>query len=106
AVLTGTIAGEANLLRLRPWTPCVAGEIWTWDSVRFELLHPPQAAPAELRRGEKPNAQSCVLRVSAVSGASALLAGDIEKPQELALVAAGAPLAAQALLVPHHGSKT
>lgn len=106
AVLTGSIAGETDLLKLRPWTPCVAGQSWTWDSVRFELLHPPQAAPAELRRGEKPNAQSCVLRVSAASGASALLAGDIEKPQELALVAAGAPLAAQALLVPHHGSKT
>jgi competence protein ComEC len=35
-----------------------------------------------------------------------LLAGDIEQPQEAALVAAGAPLAADLLLVPHHGSKT
>lgn len=106
AALTGSIAGEAALLELRAWTPCVAGQVWTWDSVRFELLHPFQAAPAELRRGEKPNAQSCVLRVRAASGASALLTGDIEQAQELAMVAAGAPLAAQALLVPHHGSKT
>lgn len=106
AALTGSIAGEAALLALRAWAPCVAGQTWTWDGVQFDVLHPLQAAPAVLPRGEKPNAQSCVLHVRAVSGASALLVGDIERPQELALVEAGAPLAADALLVPHHGSKT
>lgn len=106
AALTGSIAGEAALLALRAWAPCVAGQTWTWDGVQFDVLHPLQAAPAVLPRGEKPNAQSCVLHVRAVSGASALLVGDIERPQELVLVEAGAPLAADALLVPHHGSKT
>jgi len=106
AALTGSIAGEAALLALRAWAPCVAGQTWTWDGVQFDVLHPLQAVPAVLPRGEKPNAQSCVLHVRAVSGASALLVGDIERPQELALVEAGAPLAADALLVPHHGSKT
>ena len=106
AALTGSIAGEAALLALRAWTPCVAGQTWTWDGVQFDVLHPLQAAPAVLPHGEKPNAQSCVLHVRAASGASALLAGDIERPQELILVKAGAPLAADALLVPHHGSKT
>ena len=49
---------------------------------------------------------SCVLRVSA-GGRSALLAGDIEAAQEQALAARAAPLlAADALLVPHHGSRT
>jgi competence protein ComEC len=36
----------------------------------------------------------------------ALLVGDIEKPQELQLLAAQEPLRADLLLVPHHGSKT
>ena len=35
-----------------------------------------------------------------------LLTGDIEQRQEAQLVAAGAPLKADVLLVPHHGSKT
>jgi competence protein ComEC len=46
-----------------------------------------------------------VLRIS--NGAqTALLVGDIEKPQEEMLLASGAPLRADVLLVPHHGSKT
>src|SRR3989344_3627765 len=39
-------------------------------------------------------------------GVSALLVGDIEAPQEQALLARGAALQADLLLVPHHGSKT
>ena len=46
-----------------------------------------------------------MLRVQA-GDASALLAGDIEAPQEQALLARGADLAADVLLVPHHGSRT
>jgi competence protein ComEC len=60
----------------------------------------------------KPNELSCVLRIGGLAvspqGAqqgSALLAGDIEAPQELALAQAGlSPV--DVLLVPHHGSKT
>jgi competence protein ComEC len=66
------------------------------------VLHP---AAAHYAAGGKPNALSCVLRV-AVPGAAVLLAGDIEARQEAALVAAAAPLRADLLLVPHHGSKT
>lgn len=106
AALTGSIAGEAGLLALRAWTPCVAGQAWVWDGVDFELLHPFEAAPAQALAGDKPNAHSCVLRVRAQSGASALLAGDIERAQELALVQRGAAPRVDLLLVPHHGSKT
>ena len=46
-----------------------------------------------------------MLRVSA-GGRSALLVGDIEAAQEQALRARAAPLAADVLLVPHHGSRS
>ncbi|GHC80640.1 DNA internalization-related competence protein ComEC/Rec2 [Pseudorhodoferax aquiterrae] len=82
-------------------TPCVAGQQWEWDGVRFEVLHPPAGAA----RDAKPNTVSCVLRVAA-QGRAVLLAGDIEQAQEQWLVASGAPLQADLLLVPHHGSKT
>ena len=55
---------------------------------------------------------SCVLRVSsaregAPGGRSVLLTGDIEREQELALLAEGAAaLRSDVLIVPHHGSKT
>jgi competence protein ComEC len=73
--------------------------------VLFEILHPPaQATGLPLDKKTKPNALSCVLRISH-GRASALLAGDIEAPQELALVASGIQ-PVNLLLVPHHGSKT
>ncbi|MFT3814472.1 MAG: DNA internalization-related competence protein ComEC/Rec2 [Acidovorax sp.] len=104
AALTGSIASEANLLALRPATPCVAGQRWQWDGVDFELLHP---LPEDLQKtGEKSNALSCVLRIRDAQGTAALLVGDIERPQEQALLARGAPLSATVLLAPHHGSKT
>lgn len=81
---------------------CRAGQRWRWDGVEFEVLYPDAAAAA---RARSPNAMSCVLRVRAAA-ATALLVGDIEAPQEALLLAAGAPLASDLLLVPHHGSKT
>ena len=106
AQLRGSIEAGHPLQALHAVEPCVAEQRWHWDGVGFEVLHPPPGAPAA-----RPNAQSCVLRVTAAAeggseGASALLAGDIERAQEQALVAGGAPLAADLLLVPHHGSKT
>ncbi len=47
-----------------------------------------------------------MLRVRSAGGAVALLAGDIEAAQEQLLVAQAAPLQADVLLLPHHGSKT
>lgn len=85
-----------------PHQPCEAAQGWSWDGVRFEVLHP--TAPA-LATASQPNAVSCVLRVSGANG-SVLLTGDIESPQEAALLARGTPLASEVLLVPHHGSRT
>jgi competence protein ComEC len=91
--LLGAVAGPRR---------CAAGEGWAWDGVRFELLHP-AAADA---RARKSNDLSCVLKVSA-GGRSMLLTGDIERLSEASLVArAPTALAADVLLVPHHGSRT
>jgi competence protein ComEC len=84
-------------------TRCEAGQQWTWDGVQFEILHPRRE---DYGRALKPNALSCVLRISD-GRHSALLPGDIEREQEAALVAAhGAALRSDLLLVPHHGSRT
>jgi competence protein ComEC len=102
AALLSSLEDSHPLQALRRATRCAAGQAWTWDGVRFEILHP-QAADYELQ--SRPNAMSCVLRV-ATAGASALLVGDIERPQEAALLEARAPLRSDLLLVPHHGSRT
>ncbi|MFM2084960.1 MAG: hypothetical protein RLY95_1778 [Pseudomonadota bacterium] len=86
--------------------PCYAGQTWTWDGVRFDVLHP-QTADLDASKNLKPNAISCVLKVTSQSGASALLTADIETPQEQALLGLQANLLpSTVLLVPHHGSKT
>jgi competence protein ComEC len=74
-----------------------------------EILHP----SAGIREGQVPagerrsrsNADSVVLRVG-IGGRWALFTGDIGAEEEAALVAGGAPLRAQVLKVPHHGSRT
>jgi len=83
---------------------CVAGQHWTWDGIRFDMLHPSSASHADSTL--KSNARSCVLRVSSAGGA-VLLAGDIEAAQEAELLARTGPdLHADVLLAPHHGSGT
>ncbi|MFN4118364.1 DNA internalization-related competence protein ComEC/Rec2 [Acidovorax sp.] len=121
AEVLGSIEAENSLQRLRPIRPCQAGQRWDWDGVRFQVLHPQPGDEAPVARGPRspgppvpprPNVLSCVLRIEAApapgaaAGAVALLVGDIEAPQEQALLARGAPVRADLLLVPHHGSKT
>lgn len=82
---------------------CLDGQHWEWDGVAFEILHP--AADDYVRAG-KSNHLSCVLRVTA-GGHRALLTSDIEAADEAVLLARHpGELAADLLLVPHHGSKT
>jgi competence protein ComEC len=86
-----------------PHQLCRAGQRWQWDGVDFDVLHPDEATTAA---GGRPNTVSCVLRISGTQG-SALLTGDIERAQELALVERHAQaLRSDVLLVPHHGSRT
>ena len=102
ARLMSSIEVSHALQAVRPATRCEAGQRWQWDGVDFEMLHP---LASDYDRAGAPNSLSCTLRVS--NGVqAALLVGDIEQAQEARLVVQGAPLKADVLLVPHHGSKT
>jgi competence protein ComEC len=80
------------------------GQAWQWEGVSFEVLHPRQEDYAQT--SPRPNALSCVLRISNGSH-TVLLVGDLEAPQEERMVQEqAARLRADVLLVPHHGSKT
>ncbi|CAD5374597.1 Competence protein ComEC [Rubrivivax sp. A210] len=86
-----------------PHTRCLAGQVWNWDGVNFQVLHP---RPEDYDSAAKPNALSCVLHVQGADR-SVLLTGDIEAPQEAALLRRSPEaLPADVLLVPHHGSRT
>ena len=81
---------------------CEAGQAWTWDGVRFEMLHPD---PPSYEKRMKDNDRSCVLKITAASG-SVLIPGDIERRAEETLLRAGAVLSADVLIAPHQGSNT
>ncbi|HEX4896559.1 MAG TPA: DNA internalization-related competence protein ComEC/Rec2 [Solimonas sp.] len=77
---------------------CADGQSWTWDGVRFELLHPEPDTWAG-------NDGSCVLRIEGPF--SVLLPGDIERRAERRLLRDHGPrLRADLLLAPHHGSRS
>ncbi|KQX33454.1 DNA internalization-related competence protein ComEC/Rec2 [Variovorax sp. Root434] len=103
AALLSSIEATHPLQAMRAARRCEAGQAWSWDGVRFEVLHP---FDTDYRGFTKPNAVSCVLRIDS-GRAVALLAGDIERLQETALVTRTPELLrADVLLAPHHGSKT
>ena len=84
----------------RPDTECAAGGGWTWDGVIFEVLYPFDGGSGF------DNAHSCVVRIEGPGG-SVLLTGDIESATERTLLVRWADrLAADVLVVPHHGSAT
>lgn len=80
---------------------CRPGQSWAWDGVRFDVLGPPDAAPAN-----DENAQSCILRVAGMKHAL-LLSGDAPEAVERMLAAQpGLRLRSTVLAAGHHGSRT
>ena len=108
ALVRSSLALETPIVRAAPrHERCAPGQRWMVDDVRFELLAPPPEVYAVTSgKAIKANARSCVLRVEA-GGRVMLLTADIEKPQEAWLVDRQRDaLACDAMLVPHHGSRT
>jgi competence protein ComEC len=77
--------------------PCVTGEQWVWDGVRFSLWH--------WAEGQSSNDRSCVLLVEA-QGERLLLAGDLEAAAERAWLASTETARIDWLQAPHHGSRS
>jgi competence protein ComEC len=78
---------------------CNAGDEWEYDGVGFSFIYPPKEG---LRDG---NDASCVLRVAA-GDHQLLITGDIERPAEQQLVRDGLLGGVDAVVIPHHGSRT
>lgn len=106
------IGGAASLLGMMPIASvqssvperlgadsCVAGERWQWDGVEFVMLNPPSGGATSDNDG------SCVLLIKSRYG-RVLLPGDITQRAERRLASGAADLAADVLVVPHHGSKS
>jgi competence protein ComEC len=92
-------AAGAPLLRLG------AGQRLGWPGLVLDVLgplHPP--ADVDPEDGTAVNDGSLVLRATTPAG-TALLTGDIELAAQADLLVAGAPLRADLLKMPHHGSR-
>jgi competence protein ComEC len=80
--------------------PCLAGQYWVWDGVRFEILHPSDTVEFN------GNNASCVLKIG-TGRSSVLLTGDIESRAEARILdKIPAKLPSMVMVAPHHGSKT
>ena len=90
-----TVLGPARIERARP---CVVGESWRWDGVSVTVIHP--------RSGETwgKNDGSCALLVEGAGGRALLLADPESRAEQAMLADRREQLAADLVLVPHHGS--
>jgi len=92
------LAGAANKFR------CFSGQKWTWEGVKFEMLHP--TLDSYQNDLLKDNERGCVLKITTAFG-SVLLPADIEYRSEQELLQRMPDaLAANVMVVPHHGSRT
>jgi competence protein ComEC len=102
--LVSSFNSKLEIPAIPPTTHCYAGQAWTWDAVRFEVLHPSIESYSDVTI--KDNNRSCVIKITSQVG-SILLTGDIEKESELGLLQTNAAsLKSDVVVVPHHGSKT
>lgn len=103
-VMTSLPATHPVLQQATRYEPCLDGQQWEWDGVRFDMLHP--AAIADETGKARDNDSSCVLRIS-IGEQHVLLTGDIEQASESRLLQQHEEaLLATLLVAPHHGSKS
>ena len=93
-VIGGDIPGLPEALQAQP---CVSGQSWEWDGVRFALWQWSGASDS--------NQKSCVLQVQA-GDERLLLTGDIDAQAERALLKTPLAVPTQWLQAPHHGSRS
>ncbi len=104
ALIEGIEVGDIVAGDDLPWIEqkigrCRAGMAWSWNGVRFSILHPQGDATNE------GNEASCVLLVETGEN-RALMTGDIESGAEGQLVRQRVLPKVYFLTVPHHGSRT
>jgi competence protein ComEC len=93
----GGVAALAAAMPIATPVACRRGQRWHWDMVQFEVLHPPPGLEAS------DNDASCALMVQGPGGRALLLA-DPEAEAESLLQEQ--PIAADVVLLPHHGSRS
>lgn len=87
-----------------PGGSVVAGDRFRVGSLDIEAVWPPvEASTPDRSDGTAMNNASVVLRVTA-RGVVLLLAGDVETEAQQAILASGAPIDADVIKFPHHGS--
>ncbi len=90
-----------EVLRRRPQgpgeRPCEAGEVWEWDGVDFEILHPPAGWDGSA-------SASCVLAVETAGGVRLVLTGGLGGLGEAVLMQEGAEQRSSDLLVVPRGA--
>ncbi len=79
------------------------GKVFEVDGLQLEVIHP--LASAEGTQPDDQHDATIVIRAS-YGNKSFLLTGDIDESHEQIMVADNAPLRADVLKVPHHGSKS
>ena len=98
---TDDAVAAAARLHAVPVEPCLAGQRWVDDGVRFEVL-----APRALGEAVSDNDASCVLAIESATGFRALLPGDAETRAEQTMLAGVAGrLRAEVLVAGHHGAR-
>ncbi len=78
--------------------PCVSGDTWEWDGVRFSYIQPVRPLPVN------ENNRSCVLLVQS-DHCSVLIPGDIESSVEHQILSDYPGLQVNWLVASHHGSR-
>ncbi|MEV6274974.1 ComEC/Rec2 family competence protein [Nocardia sp. NPDC051832] len=82
-----------------------AGQVMRFGAIEMQVLAPNATARTSDLSTDEANDRSVVLAAATPAG-RILLTGDIEGPAQHRLITSGAPLTADILKVPHHGSRT